>query len=61
MKTPYNRFAILPFHCVDCHRFIWLEKYRKAEVFHYIAPDIPPYIKKKVCSDCLKKYDIEGA
>lgn len=61
MKTVYNRFAIFPFHCTDCHRYIWMEKYRKLEVYKPTAPCVPPYIKKKVCSECLKKYDIKGA
>lgn len=60
MKTVYNRFALFPFHCVDCHRFIWLEKYRKLEVYRPI-PCAPAFQKKKVCSDCLKHYDIKGA
>ena len=32
MKTKYNRFAFIPFHCTECHRIIWLEPYRKADV-----------------------------
>ena len=58
MKTKFNRFAIIPFHCTDCHRFIWLEKYRKAEVF----VDIPGvgFMKKKICNECIKDYDIKG-
>ena len=58
MKIIYNRFAIIPFHCTDCHRFIWLESYRKAEVFTDLSPCCPAYIKKKICGDCLKKYDV---
>jgi len=54
MRTVYNRFALIPFHCTDCHRYIWLEKYRKAEVFTDIAN--PPFYKKKICKDCLPQY-----
>lgn len=55
MKTQFNRIAIIPFHCTDCHRYIWLEKYRKAEVWTDLQPC---YVKKKICKDCLTKYDI---
>lgn len=55
MKTRFNRIAIIPFHCKDCHRYIWLEKYRKA----YVWINLPPYIvKKKICKDCLTKYNV---
>jgi len=58
MKIIFNRFAIIPFHCTDCHRYVWLEKYRKAEVstdFIY-----PPYVKVKICNECIKHYNIKG-
>ena len=58
MKTQFNRIAIIPFHCTDCHRYIWLEKYRKAEVWTNLPPSCPSSIKKKICKDCLAKYDI---
>ena len=58
MKTIYNRFALMPFHCTDCHRYIWLEKYRKAEVYRPISPSVPSFIKRKICKECLEKYDV---
>ena len=61
MKLIYNRFALIPFHCTDCHRYIWLEPYRKAEVCNIISPLVPCFTKKKICSDCLPKYDIKYA
>lgn len=59
MKSKYNRFALIPFHCTDCHRYIWLEKYRKAEVITDLPPNYPAFIKKKICNDCLKKYTVK--
>ena len=59
MKTRFNRFAIFPFHCTDCHRYIWLEPYRRAEVMTDLPPNYPAYIKKSICSDCLKKYGVK--
>lgn len=57
MKTPYNRFAIIPFHCVYCHNYIWLEKYRKADVWLDYANR---FMKQKICKGCLKKFtDVE--
>lgn len=61
MKLIYNRFALIPFHCTDCHRYIWLEPYRKAEVYTELPPSCPPFINKKICKDCLPKYDIKYA
>lgn len=59
MKTVFNRFAILPKHCPDCHRYIWLEKYRRADV---LRKDGQGYIRQNICSDCIKKYvgDLNG-
>ena len=33
MKFKLNRIAIFPVMCSDCKMFIWMERYRKAEVF----------------------------
>lgn len=27
MKIRYNRFAVFPVMCHDCHRYIWMEPY----------------------------------
>lgn len=58
MKTKFNRFALLPFHCIWCHRIVWLEKYRKAVVQTNLPPHCPSSIKTKICSDCISKFDI---
>ena len=44
MKIRYNRFAVFPVMCHDCHRYIWLDR----------------YVKKTICNECLKKYDVGG-
>lgn len=53
MKTMFNRFAIIPHMCSDCHRYFWLEKYRKAECWEKCADR---FIKKRLCNECIKKY-----
>lgn len=57
MKIKYNRVAVLPVMCADCHRFIWLEPYRRADTFSFWAGR---YLKKNLCNECLKKYDVGG-
>lgn len=57
MKYKFNRFAIFPVMCSDCKRYIWLEPVRVADVFSHIADR---YIKKIICRDCIKKYDVGG-
>ena len=59
MKTKFNRFALIPFHCTECHRIVWLEPYRRAEVFRLIAPCVPSYIKENICNECIGKFDIK--
>ena len=59
MKTKYNRFAFIPFHCTECHRIIWLEPYRKADVWTNLPPCCPATIKKKICNECLNKYNVK--
>jgi hypothetical protein len=39
--------------------FIWLERYRKAEVFD-IKIFGGKFVKKCICKDCLEKYDVGG-
>ena len=60
MKIKFNRFAILPFHCTDCHRYIWLEPYRKGEIYRPLSPCIPSFYKAKICNECITKYNIKG-
>lgn len=61
MKTRFNRFAIIPFECDECYRFVWLEKYRKMEVStKMIAPCMPSSVTEKICNECLKKFNIGG-
>lgn len=60
MKTIFNRFAILPFQCTNCHRYVWLEKYRKADVWTDLPPCCPAYITKKICNECVSKYNLRG-
>lgn len=57
MKIKYNRVAVIPVMCMDCHRFIWLEPYRRADTFSLLAGR---YLKKNLCNECLKKYDVGG-
>ena len=33
MKLSCNRFALVPHLCLECKRYIWLEGYRRAEVW----------------------------
>ena len=53
MKIRYNRFAVFPVMCHDCHRYIWMEPYRRADVWHNW---LDRYVKKTICNECLKKY-----
>lgn len=57
MKIKYNRVAVLPVMCSDCKMFIWLERYRKAEVFE---PKLftGVFVKKCLCKSCAEKYGI---
>lgn len=58
LLTKFNRFAIFPKMCNSCHRYIFLEKYRRADVFHHFA-DVPnghPFWKENICRECIKKY-----
>lgn len=57
MKTKFNRFAIVPHMCNSCKQFIWLEVFRRSEVFHLISG----YTKDNICKDCIAKYDVKGA
>lgn len=50
-----NRFALVPHLCLECKRYIWLEGYRRAEVWKKFI-DRP--IKENICKDCLTKFDV---
>ena len=53
MKLRFNRFALFPVMCLSCHRYIWLEKYRRADVYHRI---VGRSWKENICSNCIDKY-----
>lgn len=55
MMLVCNRFAIFPHMCLECKRYIWLESYRRAEVWHKFADRS---IKENICKSCLTKFDI---
>lgn len=55
-RLKFNRFAIVPIMCPRCHRYIWLEKYRRADVFNF---GVGRYWKTNICSDCIKEYDVK--
>lgn len=50
-----NRFAFIPHLCFECKRYIWLEGYRRAEVWKTFI-DSP--IKENICKSCLKNFDV---
>lgn len=50
MKFLYNRFAFIPRLCLECKRYIWLEGYRRAEVW---KKAIEKPIKENICKSCL--------
>ena len=50
-----NRSAFIPRLCLECKRYIWLEGYRRAEVWMK-AIDKP--IKENICKSCLIKFDV---
>ena len=55
MMLSCNRFAFVPRLCLECKRYIWLEGYRRAEVWKKII-DRP--IKENICKSCLTKFDV---
>ena len=50
-----NRFAIFPRLCPECKRYIWLEGYRRAEVWKKFGER---YVKENICKSCLTKFDV---
>lgn len=57
MKLLCNRFAIVPHMCNECKQYIWLESYRRADVWKDFYCR---YLKENICKDCLSKFDIGG-
>lgn len=53
MMLSCNRFAFVPRLCLECKRYIWLEGYRKAEVYKKF---IERPIKENICKRCLAKF-----
>lgn len=52
MRFKFNRIAILPKQCTSCKQFVWLEKYRRADVYHIVSG----YHIENICKDCIDKY-----
>lgn len=50
-----NRFAVVPHMCSECKRYIWLEGYRRSDVWKLFAGR---YVKENICKSCLKKFNI---
>ena len=55
MMLSCNRFAFIPHLCLECKRYIWLEGYRRAEVW---KTSIDRHIKENIFKDCLTKFDV---
>lgn len=57
MMLSCNRFAFVPHLCHECKRYIWLEGYRRADVWVKFADRS---IKENICKHCLTKFDVGG-
>lgn len=55
MMISHNRFAFVPHLCSECKRYIWLESYRRADVWKKF---INRYIKENICKGCLTNFDV---
>ena len=55
MMLSCNRFALVPHLCYECKNYIWLEGYRRAEVWHRFADG---YVVENICKNCLTKFDV---
>lgn len=55
MKLVCNRFAIIPHMCSECKQYIWLESYRRTEVWLSFCGQ---FLKENICKDCLPKFVI---
>jgi hypothetical protein len=54
MTFSCNRFAFVPHLCDECKRYIWLEGYRRADVWKNF---IDRFIKENICKNCLIKFE----
>ena len=57
MMLSCNRFAFVPHLCYECKRYIWLEGYRRADVWIKFADRS---IKENICKSCLTKFNVGG-
>ena len=55
MMLSCNRFAFTPHLCYKCKRYIWLEDYRRVDVWIKFADR---FIKENICKHCLTKFDV---
>jgi hypothetical protein len=55
MMLSCNRFAFVPHLCSECKRYIWLESYRKANVWKNF---INRSIKENICKSCLVEFGV---
>lgn len=55
MMLACNRFALVPHPCLECKRYIWLEGYRRDEVWKNFADK---FVKENICRSCLTRFDI---
>lgn len=50
----FNRFAALPVKCNKCHRYIWLERYRRMN-YRAEGSFFCDLKKINICDECLKE------
>lgn len=55
MKLACNRFAIIPHMCYECKQYIWLESYRRVDVWINFCGR---FLKENICRDCLPEFGI---
>lgn len=62
MKFKTNRFSIFPHQCSDCKQYIWMETYRRGEVWEYdrwIKKEFMQRLSRKIFTkDRSKEYVI---
>lgn len=51
MRFSYNRFAVIPCLCTERKRYVWLEPYRRANVWRGDR-----FLKENICRPCLSKF-----
>lgn len=56
MRTLYNRFALIPVKCESCHNIVWLEPYRKVEIYKPISLCVPSFRRENWCKICTKRH-----